>query len=474
MKISNWMKKLSVLIFSLPFLFLTHTVFAGELNLSPASGSYSVGDTINVRVILSSPVQSANAVSGSLSFSNNLLSLTSISKSNSLVSLWAVEPSYSNSNGTVDMEGVILNGYTGSNGSILTISFKAKAIGSANIKFTNFSILANDGQGTNIGTGAGQANFSITKAVEKTNTSSLENKGKTVASIQVEELKKKDDMASFSKFLITSVGKKDNTPYKIQIDGLEYPWLNFESGIFQTPTLSKGSHVLKVSMSTVNDGTISSNVSFSINAILIPIFTEFSENIKEKEYIVIKGLADPNMDIILNLNKVVSGGEQIHNREATIKSDEKGLFTYVSEKSEVGVYEITAHSRTESGVDSGKSLPIKINVSSLSTPISKGIIDTLSFLIPIIALLVLLLVFAIWGWYKVLHYKEKMHGKLMHTKALISKSFNILDEDVDEEVKIFKKIKSLQILSEDERAFINQFKKDIEEAEKTILNDVKE
>lgn len=474
MKISIGMKKLTVLIFSLSFLFFTHTVFAGELNLSPSSGSYSVGDTINVRIVLSSPVQSANAVSGSLSFSNNILTLTSISKSNSLVSLWAVEPSYSNASGTVDMEGVILNGYTGSSGSILTMTFKAKAIGNANIKFTSFSILANDGQGTNIGTGAGQANLSITKAVEKTTTSSLETKGKAVSSIQIEELKKKDEMASFSKFLITSVGKKDNTSYKIQIDGLEYPWLNSESGIFQTPTLPKGSHVLKVSMSTTTDGTISSNVSFSINTILVPIFTEFSENIKEKEYIVAKGLADPNVDIILNINRSVAGVEQSQNNEITLRSDEKGLFTYVSEKAEMGVYEIIARSRTESGVDSAKSLPIRINVSSLSAPISQNIMDTFSLLIPILALLILLTGLAIWGWYKVLHYKEKMHGKLMHTKALISKSFNILDEDVDEEVKIFKKIKSLQILSDDERAFINQFKKDIEEAEKTILSDVKE
>lgn len=468
------MKKLIVLIFSLSLLFFSHTVFAGELNLSPSSGSFSVGDTINVRIILASPVQSANAVSGSLSFSNDLLTLTSISKSNSLVSLWAVEPSYSNASGTVDMEGVILNGYTGSNGSILTMTFKAKATGSANIKFTTFSILANDGQGTNIGTGAGRANFNLIKAVEKTNTSSVENKGKTVASIQIEELKKKDDIAVFSKFLITSVGKKENTPYKIQIDGLEYPWLNSESGIFQTPALKKGPHVLKVSMSTATNGIISSNTTFSINAILTPIFTEFSENIKEKEYIVAKGLADPNIDIILNSHTLIAGGEPISNEEITLRSDDKGLFTYVSDKAKVGVYEIVAYSRTDSGVESAKSLPIKIYVNSISVPISKGIMDTLSLLIPLLSLLLVLAGLAIWGWYKVLHYREKMHGKLMHTKALVAKSFNILDEDVEEEVKIFKKIKSLQILTNDERVFINQFKKDIEEAEKIILNEVKE
>ena len=161
------MQKLFLFFIFLFLVFFAHTTLAANLNLSPSSGSYNVGDAITVRVVLSSPTQSANAVSGTLDFPRALLTLNSVSKSNSLVNLWAVEPSFSNASGTANMEGIILNGYQGNSGTILTLSFKAKAAGNANLKFTAFSVLANDGQGTNISTGAGQASFNISKAVEK-------------------------------------------------------------------------------------------------------------------------------------------------------------------------------------------------------------------------------------------------------------------------------------------------------------------
>jgi len=159
-------------------LFFSHTVFAAELDLYPSSGSYSVGDTIEVVIVLSSPDQPANVVSGNLKFSKDLLTLTSISKADSLVSFWQVNPSYSNTDGTIDIGGgAILSGYTGSNGSIATLYFKAKATGSANLTFTKSSVLADDGQGTEISQSSGKASFQINNA----GVSSLSNTNKSAS-----------------------------------------------------------------------------------------------------------------------------------------------------------------------------------------------------------------------------------------------------------------------------------------------------
>src|SRR5665811_823074 len=242
--------KLFLFFFSFLLVFFAHTAIAANLNLSPSSGSYKVGDTINVRVVLSSPTQSANAISTTIDFPRVLLTLNSISKIGSRISLWAVEPSFSNGNGTATMEGVILNGYTGSNGTIATLSFKAKAAGNANIKFTTSSVLANDGQGTEIISGTGQANFTITQAETKTTVTTPSTK--TTSSITIEELKKKNGTDSFATFLISNVGKRDKSSYKIGIDGITYPWEDQESSIFETPTLPKGNHTLNVSMNTIN------------------------------------------------------------------------------------------------------------------------------------------------------------------------------------------------------------------------------
>ena len=192
---------------------------------------------------------------------------------------------------------------------------------------------------------------------------------------------------------------------------------------------------------------------------------------------MVKGTADPLTDILITSDKVAVSTEQVVRQSATVKSDENGMFTYVLDKAESGIYMITAQAQNQDGVESETALPVKISVSSPSLPtnsISTNIMNTFSILIPIMALIILLILLMIWGWHHILRYREYTRKRLMEARTIVSKSFNILDEDVAEEVKIFKKFKALEPLTKDERLFINQFKKDIEAAEKTILNEIKE
>ncbi|MDO8589714.1 MAG: cohesin domain-containing protein [bacterium] len=138
------------------------SVFADTIFLSPLTGTYSVGDTFSVRIMVSSPQQSINAVSGVLSFPADSLQVTSISKIGSVLSLWIQEPSFSNSRGTVTFEGVVPNpGFSESNGRVLGVNFKVVGTGNALIRLTSGSLLANDGYGTNILKTLGTASFAL-------------------------------------------------------------------------------------------------------------------------------------------------------------------------------------------------------------------------------------------------------------------------------------------------------------------------
>jgi hypothetical protein len=144
------------------FVLVPLSAHAATLNFSPQSGSYNVGSTLSVNVIVDSSDQAMNAASGVISFPSDKLEVTSISKTGSIFTLWVQEPSFSNSAGTVNFEGIVLNpGFTGSNGKVITITFKTKAAGNAPLTFSSGSVLANDGKGTNILTGMGDAHFSI-------------------------------------------------------------------------------------------------------------------------------------------------------------------------------------------------------------------------------------------------------------------------------------------------------------------------
>ena len=135
---------------------------AASLYFSPSAGSYTVGKTFSTAVYVSSADQAINAVSGVIRFPSDLLEVTSVSKSGSVLTFWVQEPSYSNSNGEINFEGIVMNpGFTGTGGKIITITFKTKTAGVANLSLGSGSVLANDGQGTNIINSLGTARFNI-------------------------------------------------------------------------------------------------------------------------------------------------------------------------------------------------------------------------------------------------------------------------------------------------------------------------
>lgn len=155
--------KLIKILILLPCLWLIGQItVAANLYPYPATGSYTTGQSFSVAIYVSSADQELNAASGIISFPKDKLEVTSLSKNGSIISLWAQEPQFSNTAGSINFEGIILNpGYQGTAGKILTINFKAKVSGEAPLTFISGSILANDGQGTNILSSLGSALYAI-------------------------------------------------------------------------------------------------------------------------------------------------------------------------------------------------------------------------------------------------------------------------------------------------------------------------
>ncbi len=161
------MTNVRLLVFLLFLFFPLTLVQAASLYFSPAVGSYDVGKTLTASVFVSSLDKSINAVSGSISFPTDKLEALSVSKVGSVISLWVQEPFFSNSGAIVNFEGIVLNpGFTGSAGKIITATFRVKAAGTASVAFSSGSVLANDGVGTNILTGFGNAQFYFQEVLE--------------------------------------------------------------------------------------------------------------------------------------------------------------------------------------------------------------------------------------------------------------------------------------------------------------------
>jgi len=139
---------------------------AATLFVAPQSKDIRVDDTFIVLVNTNTQGTAINAASVDIKFDQNLLSAQSVGYSNSIFTLWAEEPKYSNLAGNIHLSGGLSSpGFTGSNGAILRITFKARAVGQTQISLENGSVLANDGIGTDVLSSVQGSSITINKAL---------------------------------------------------------------------------------------------------------------------------------------------------------------------------------------------------------------------------------------------------------------------------------------------------------------------
>lgn len=148
-------------IFLVGLLFLSNQVFAATLSLSPSTGVYTAGGTFSASVILDTAGSPINAAEAVLKFNPKELSVISASRGSSIFNLWTQEPTYSNSAGTISFGGGSPSGYTGSRGTVMTVTFRALNAGTAKVNFSDGSVLAADGLGTNVLTSMNGGNYTI-------------------------------------------------------------------------------------------------------------------------------------------------------------------------------------------------------------------------------------------------------------------------------------------------------------------------
>lgn len=154
-------------LFLLCLLFLAFAVVgnanAATLQLNPGSGSYSTGQTFTTNVRVQPDGKSINAVEATLKFDPTVLSVVSVSKTGSAFTLWTVEPTFSNSAGTVTFGGGSQTPFSSAS-NLFSVTWRTVKDGSASVSFSNASVLLNDGQGTDIYQSSAPASFTITQA----------------------------------------------------------------------------------------------------------------------------------------------------------------------------------------------------------------------------------------------------------------------------------------------------------------------
>ena len=120
--LSNILRRLTLLLGI--FFFFFGSAEAATLFTRPSQASVSVGNIINVQVLVNTGGKAINNAEGTIQFPKDFLEVISLDTKSSIFSLWVEEPGFSNGIGQATFNGGAPNpGFTGSNGSVPSITF---------------------------------------------------------------------------------------------------------------------------------------------------------------------------------------------------------------------------------------------------------------------------------------------------------------------------------------------------------------
>ena len=133
------------------FCFAPGQAKASSLTVSPPSGTFTVGSTFDVTIFLNTEKESINAVRIKLSFPPDKLQLVPDTAERSIITVYSSPPAFDNQKGIVDLQGGVPGGINVSNGQVIKLTFRVKAVGESVLRFLDESqVLANDGVGTDV------------------------------------------------------------------------------------------------------------------------------------------------------------------------------------------------------------------------------------------------------------------------------------------------------------------------------------
>lgn len=132
------------------------------LKIDPPQGTFYVGSSFDISIILDTGEETINAVETELRFPPNILQVTTPTAARSFIAIWTSPPTYSNQEGFVRFQGGVPSpGLKTSQGIISTITFRAVQPGNVILDFKNSRVLLADGSGTNIFSNALGARYTI-------------------------------------------------------------------------------------------------------------------------------------------------------------------------------------------------------------------------------------------------------------------------------------------------------------------------
>lgn len=475
------------------FIFLLPLVaFAASLSFSPSGGSYTVGSSFTVAISVGSGGQAVNAVSGTVNFPADKLEVISTSKSQSILSLWVQEPSYSNSVGTVNFEGIILNpGYSGNSGRILSVTFRVKNEGQAKINFSTASALANDGQGTEILSSRGSGTYQLT-AVETIlpgeGDESLESDPTT--SEDVEE--KASVTLHSSTHPADGWSNKNEGTFEFDLtDDIVAMRLLLDEEPNSIPTVVYSPPLTSRTISDLSDGVSYLHVQYKdANGWGDVLHYKLQIDRTVPESLSIKNI---DTGIFALVASDISSGlayfeVQVDDSDVTNVTAEEPFYKATNLIAGAHTLNVKAYDKAGNFVETSYNFEIPADSDRKNTPengsllndgnylVSNGavMITILSIMIPVLALLLMLGYMLFVSWRTFGGFKKRLDKEILEARIMVSKAFTLLKADLEVDIKTLETASKKRKLTRTELKLLKSLRNNIDVAEEVITKEVKD
>ncbi|MCC6290605.1 hypothetical protein IT398_00845 [Candidatus Nomurabacteria bacterium] len=470
---------------------------AATLRINPSSGNFSVGQNFSASVVVSTPDQTMNAVSGSVAFPTDKLEVTSISKSGSVVGLWVQEPSFSNKDGTVSFEGVVLNpGFIGANGNVLGINFRAKNSGLVSLGFNNPAILANDGQGTDILSAAYESNFQINQDLspvgDERGVGTPDRKTEPVPQINQNVTAGSPFKAVVGSLRISSPTHPDQ--YKWYRSGTaEFAWelphdatgmrLLVNQVPDARPNVAYGTPIREKTVSNLDDGVWYLHAQArtpqgwgEINHFRFQIDTGTPESFEFTE-VTRQDLSDNKVKLILTASDRGSGishyNVSLDGQTLPPLSAGQGKNYYDLPELDSGSHVIVASAVDQAGNMLERRLELVVLPSAYSRWGTKTV-ATLSLAVPLLALVILLGLMLEHSHRHFRRWRRHVHKSVRGAESSIDDTFAKLRENIEKQLSLLERASTKRELTREESRVLTALRKNLRSAEKSIRKEVEE
>lgn len=497
-------RKVIISLFSIiAFLLFSAFAEAATVQISPATGSYNVGQTYTTVVRVNPSGQVVNAVEATLKFDPSIVSVVSVGKEGSFFSFWTTEPTFSNSAGTINFGGGSQNAVS-SGSNLVTVTWRAVAQGSANVSVQSAMITAADGMGTDVYENSAPANFTVSASATPppvtptTPTNPPANTGSqsTGEAIVFGDPPRSPDILS-STFVDSDVWYKsrdgifswtlpfDVTAVAIEIsdDPDNQPEEN-KDAIFEPPI-----EEFRLSEENISDGIQYLSIKFknqvgwgAVNNRKIQIDTTSPESF---EIEVLDGVNQNSFPrVVFEAKDVTSGVDYydliIAGREAVRVSPDEAKIGYTLSELEDGTYtvKVIAYDKAGNSVESTKAILITAGWIKPATETEEKTLK--DFVTPvntiIFFLIILIVVLLIYIWYKnkqISAREEKLRKETKEIQDQMEKIFSALRDEIYDQVNLISKRKRL---TKGEKEAVEGLNQALEVSETLIekeINDVK-